>query len=153
MSDMNGGAEDSDVTLSPISPTHDWWPPLQPRHINYHRFFDIDRSSGREFIGWLEEKVPNQPHHTRSTFVFRQGLVAVSSSSLSHFDTSRTMFVFSEGVLELFRKFVNDTGIYYGLVFKCWRVSAIDIRALLRMSEVQLNSIRADHQFFNAVFR
>jgi uncharacterized protein YjiS (DUF1127 family) len=63
------------------------------------------------------------------------------------------MFVFSEGVLELFRKFANDTGMHYGLVFKRWQVSASAIRALLRMSEVQLNNIRADHQFFDAMNR
>jgi hypothetical protein len=146
MCDTNGDAEDAGFRLSPITP-YDWWPPLEPHHENYHRFFDIDPYRGQAFIDWLEERVPIQPDHTRSTFV-RQGIVAVSSS----LGNSRTTFVFSDGILELFRKFVNETDEHDGLVFKRWQVPAGYVRDLLNKSEVQLENMQADHQFFDAVF-
>jgi hypothetical protein len=60
--------------------------------------------------------------------------------------------VFSDGILELFRKFVNETDEHDGLVFKRWQVPASYVRDLLNKSEVQLENMQADHQFFDAVF-
>jgi hypothetical protein len=146
MSDVNGDGDDAGYTLSPLA-WHDWWPPLEPGHEDYHRFFDIDPESGHEFIHWLEERVPHQRDHSRFTFV-RQGVVAVSSS----LGNSRTTFVFNEGILELFRQFVNETGNHDGLVFKRWQIPASYVRDLLVKPVVKLENMQTDHQFFDEVF-
>jgi hypothetical protein len=125
----------------------DWWPPLEPDHKKYSKFFSIDPRYEEEIIAWLVTKLPQDPNRSDTFFE----LVHDSDTFLG-VSRGGTTFIFADGLLETFRKFVNETGQRNGLMFKHWEVSASYVRDILEEPVEDLERINGDQEFYDTVY-
>ena len=139
-------ADGEEYVFSPMNMTFLWPDPLEDRHKEYNRFFDLDDENRAHLNYWLEQKLPRDPRRPHF-FVLDDGFLAVRRAD----ERSSVTFVFGDGLLEVFRQFVLETGIARGLKFKHWRVDADHIQHLLNLSVSDLENICSDYQFRAAV--
>lgn len=133
--------------VSPLQ-EYDWWPgPLTPHEKQYAKFFSIDPRYEQEFIAWLATKIPHDPHRAGLTFE-----LVLDSDTFLGVSRGETTFIFADGLLETFRKFVNDTDQHGGLIFKHWEVSASYVRDILLKPMEVLERINGDREFYDTVY-
>jgi hypothetical protein len=133
--------------FSPLGEEFDWWPALDPDHKKYTKFFTIDRRYEEEIIAWLRTKLPQGPIPMDTTFEFVH-----DSDTFLGVTRGSTTFVFADGLLETFRKFVNETNQHSGLVFKHWEVDASYVRDILDKPLEVLERINGDQEFYDTVY-